>query len=267
LLKALKDFRFYVLHSKIVSYVPSTSMKEILIEPDIDVKRSKWIAKILEFDLEIKPTKLVKEKGLVRLLAESNCKSLGVNFMKINLENQQAEIANKSCHVSPNLAECTWYKDIIHFLQKLQPPDGLEKNKVIALKLKEIKYCLIDHVLYWKDRLGVLLRCLDAQEAQRSIIDFHESLCGDHHFWSTTTYKILRAGYLWPSLFTDVCENIRACDKCQKFSGKQQLKSLPLKHVVVSGPFQQWGLDFIGEIHSTSSGQHRWILTTTNYFT
>jgi transposase InsO family protein len=37
--------------------------------------------------------------------------------------------------------------------------------------------------------------------------------------------------------------------------------------VVASGPFQQWGLDFIGEIHPTSCGQHRSILTTTDYFT
>jgi transposase InsO family protein len=40
-----------------------------------------------------------------------------------------------------------------------------------------------------------------------------------------------------------------------------------LKPVVVSAPFQQWGLDFIGEIHPPSSGQHRWILTATDYFT
>jgi hypothetical protein len=52
-----------------------------------------------------------------------------------------------------------------------------------------------------------------------------------------------------------------------KFFGKQQLKSFPLKHVVVSGPFQQWGLDFIREIHPTSGGQHRWILTSIYYFT
>jgi hypothetical protein len=58
--KALKYFRFYVLHSNITAYVPSTSMKDILIHPDIDGRRSKWISKILEFDLEIKPTKLVK---------------------------------------------------------------------------------------------------------------------------------------------------------------------------------------------------------------
>ena len=35
----------------------------------------------------------------------------------------------------------------------------------------------------------------------------------------------------------------------------------------MNGPFQQWGIDFIGEIHPPSSGQHKWILTATDYFT
>jgi hypothetical protein len=161
LVKSIKVFRVYILHSKIISYVPSASVKEILIHPDIDGKTRKWIAKILEFDLEMKPTKLVKGKGLARLLIESNCKALGVNFMNLNSENQQIDNSVIISHISPNIAECTWYKDIIYFLQKLQLPDGLEKNKMRDLKLKEIKYCLIDHILYWKDSLGVLLRCLD----------------------------------------------------------------------------------------------------------
>jgi hypothetical protein len=37
--------------------------------------------------------------------------------------------------------------------------------------------------------------------------------------------------------------------------------------VVASGPFQQWGLYFIEKIDSSSSDQHRWILTATYYFT
>jgi hypothetical protein len=82
-----------------------------------------------------------------------------------------------------------------------------------------------------KDPLGVILRCLDPQEAQRIMFDFHENLCGGHHFQRTTAYKIIRAGYFWPTLFTDVCAKIRACIKCQKFFGKKQLKSLPLNPV------------------------------------
>jgi hypothetical protein len=40
-----------------------------------------------------------------------------------------------------------------------------------------------------------------------------------------------------------------------------------MKPISVEAPFQQWGLDFIGEIHPPSSGQHKWILTATDYFT
>ena len=65
----------------------------------------------------------------------------------------------------------------------------------------------------------------------------------------------------------DVCTFVRACDQCQIFIGKQQLKSFPLRPIVVNGPFQQWGLDFIGEINPSSSGQHKWILVATDYFT
>jgi hypothetical protein len=49
-----------------------------------------------------------------------------------------------------------------------------------------------------------------------------------------------------------------------EISGKQKLMSLPLKPIVTHGPFQQWGLDFIGEINLSSSGQHRWILIATD---
>jgi hypothetical protein len=69
LVKSLKAFRVYVLHSKVIAYVPSASMKDILIQPIIDGRRGKWLAKILEFDLEIKPTKLVKGQGLAKMLA------------------------------------------------------------------------------------------------------------------------------------------------------------------------------------------------------
>jgi hypothetical protein len=210
---------------------------------------------------------LIKGKGLAKVLDESNCKALGISFINACSKNQQAKLSNKSSQGDLSLVECTWYKDILYFLQELKPPDGMGKSKAGALKLKGYIYCLIDQALYWKDPLGVFLRCLNPQEAQKVMFDFHSGLCGGHHFWKTTTHKILRAGYYWPNLFTDVCREIRSCIKCQKFSGKQQLKSLPLKPIVVSTPFQQWGLDFIGEIHPTSSGQHRWIMTMTDYFT
>jgi hypothetical protein len=144
LVKDLKYFRVYVLHSKIIPYVPSSFVKDILIYPDIDGRRRKWIAKILEFDLEIKPTKLVKGQGLAKLLSESNCKALGVNFINPFSENHQAKVSNKIPQDSLPLEEYAWYKDIIYFLQDLNPPNGMGKNKARDLNLKEVRYFLID---------------------------------------------------------------------------------------------------------------------------
>jgi hypothetical protein len=137
-------------------------------------------------------------------LDESNCKALGVSFINACSENQQAESSKKRNQGGLSLAECTWYKDILYFLQELKPPDGMGKRKARDLKLKAVKYCLIDNVLYWRDPLGVFLRCLNPQETQKVMFDFHSGLCGGNHFWKTTAHKILRDGYYWPTLFTNV---------------------------------------------------------------
>jgi hypothetical protein len=92
LVKDLKYFRIYVFHSKVIAYVPSTFVKDILIKHDIDGRRRKWIAKIIEYDLEIKPTKLVKGQGFAKILVESNCKALGVNFVNTFLENKLSSL-------------------------------------------------------------------------------------------------------------------------------------------------------------------------------
>jgi hypothetical protein len=66
--KALKSFRVYVLHSEIIAYVPSSVVKEIMVQPDSEGKRGRWITKILEYNMVIKPTKLIKGQGLAKLL-------------------------------------------------------------------------------------------------------------------------------------------------------------------------------------------------------
>ena len=43
--------------------------------------RGEWIATILEYDMEIKPTKLIKGQGLAKQMVESNCHALDINFI------------------------------------------------------------------------------------------------------------------------------------------------------------------------------------------
>jgi hypothetical protein len=82
MVKSLKSFRNYVLHSKVIAYVPNSAIKDILVQPVSDGKRDRWLSKIQEFDLEVKLTKLVKGQGLAKLLAESNFWALGINHLQ-----------------------------------------------------------------------------------------------------------------------------------------------------------------------------------------
>jgi len=96
----------------------------------------------------------------------------------------------------------------------------------------------MENLLYWRDPYAIFLRCLDKEQLKEVMQQFYNSMCGGHHYWKTTAHKVLRAGYYWPTLFSDVFSFVKSCDRCQRFEGKQQLKSLPLKPIHAKGPFQ-----------------------------
>ena len=56
----LKEFRVYISHSHTVTFVPSSSLKDILTQLNLEGKRAKWISSLLEYNLEIRPIKLIK---------------------------------------------------------------------------------------------------------------------------------------------------------------------------------------------------------------
>jgi hypothetical protein len=57
------------LHSHFIAFVPNSAVKDILTQPNPEGRRAKWIVVLLEYDIEIKETKLVKGQGLEKLMA------------------------------------------------------------------------------------------------------------------------------------------------------------------------------------------------------
>jgi hypothetical protein len=81
LVKDLKEFKTYILHSHAIAYMPSNYVKDILTQTDSEGRRGKWIAIMLEYELKIKPTKMIKGQWIEKLMVQSNCDVLGINFI------------------------------------------------------------------------------------------------------------------------------------------------------------------------------------------
>jgi hypothetical protein len=122
-------------------------------------------------------------------------------------------------------------------------------------------------VLFHVNYDGVLLRCLEQDDAEKVLRELHDDPTGGNFVGETMTHKILRAGYYWPTLFRDAHAYARKCKTCQVSVGREKRETIPLQSVTISRPFEQWGIDVIGEITPNSSKQHKYILTATDYFT
>jgi hypothetical protein len=166
-----------------------------LVQPNNDGRRGRWLEKIQEFDLEFKPTKLVKGQGLARLLAESNLRSLEINNFESHdslLDIEEIDDQAPIIHIEDKFSSSYWYNDIVTYILTLQCPNEMTPYRARTLKLHAIKHCNIDGKLYWKDPMGFLLCCLIESETEGVIDEFHEGVCGGNHAWRETSYKILR---------------------------------------------------------------------------
>jgi hypothetical protein len=169
LVKDIKYFRVYILHSHTIAYVPNIVVKDILAQDNLEGRRGKWIAVILEYDIEIKPNKLIKGQVLAKLMAESNFHALDIIFLAV--------VDRPKEQATPNIKEAflnsPWYANLIFVLQNLQAPPGLNKTKDRFVKLKALKLCVLESNLYWKYPGAILLNCLLKEEADKVLQDFH----------------------------------------------------------------------------------------------
>eukprot|EP00253_Pinus_taeda_P019285 PITA_19285 len=159
------------------------------------------------------------------------------------------------------------YADLIFYLKNGHAPPNLSYQKKWAIRLKSKNFVIIDDVLSRQNYDSVLLRCLAKPEAQKVLQELHDGPVGGHFGADTTAHKIIHAGYYRPTLFRDTHEYVRKCRSCQVSSGRQRKPAFPLQPVNIDQPFEQWGLDIIGEITPQSSKQHKYIPTAIDYFT
>jgi len=96
--KYLKHFGPYLIKSKTKVIVPYPDVKNILVKKYLGEKRVNWITTLQEYDLEIKPAKIVKGKGLCKLADELTSDEVQEDAMYQDQELLEREV----CYIPVN---------------------------------------------------------------------------------------------------------------------------------------------------------------------
>jgi ribonuclease HI len=170
--------------------------------------------------------------------------------------NVEAEIDNKP-----------WYYDIKRFIQDREYPSRATENEKKYIRRMAFQFFLSGEVLYKQTHDATLLRCVDAEEANRLIQEMHAGLMGAHANGPFLARKIMRAGYYWLTMERDCIRHVQTCHKCQMYQNSKNAPPQYLHTMASPWPFSAWGMDVIGAITLKASNGHEFILVAIDYFT
>jgi transposase InsO family protein len=94
----------------------------------------------------------------------------------------------------------------------------------------------------------------------------HDGPCGGHFVEKRKTYKILKAGYYWLTIFKYAKKYVAGCDDFQRMGKPTIVDEMPLQAQVVIEPFEKWALYFVGPINPMFCRKN-YILVCTDYVT
>ena len=121
-------------------------------------------------------------------------------------------------------------------------------NDKRILRRMAANFLLDGEILYKKKKDQILLRCVDAFEAQCIIAEVHKGICGTHVNGHKMSRRIMRAGYYRLTLEKDYIQFARKCRKCQIYVDKIHVPLNELHVMTITWPFSTWGMDVIGQI-------------------
>jgi len=124
------------------------------------------------------------------------------------------------------IADEDWRKDIIEYLKN--PSQQVSRK----LRYKSLKFVLLDDQLYHGTVDGVLLKCLNQEEAKVLMGEIHEGVCDAHQSAHKIKWMIRRAGYFWPTMLEDCFKYYKGCQECQKFDNIQKSPASAMNPIV-----------------------------------
>ena len=113
----------YLLRYHINIIVPQSVVRSLLINKDSGDWQGKWLTYLQEYDLEIKPSKLVKGQGLCKLVAEA----LELQEDKEGWENEADMLEREVLYILESTN--SWFNYLKYYLTNGRSPSHLDARR------------------------------------------------------------------------------------------------------------------------------------------
>eukprot|EP00253_Pinus_taeda_P031150 PITA_31150 len=181
-----------------------SAIKYLMNKPLTSCRVTRWLLLLQEFNIAIvdKPGKSnVVEDFLSRL--DNLGETTPVND----------DFPNE--HLFAMSTDSPWFADITNYLVTRKTPPHLSTREKQNIIQKSVAYSWIQGDLFYTGPDLIIRRCVREKEVLDILKSAHDEPCGGHFADQQTAYKVLRAGYFWPSLFKDAKQFVKHCDSCQ----------------------------------------------------
>ena len=156
------------------------------------------------------------------------------------------------------------YNGLSYYLRNDKLPEGLSEQVKTSILTRKNDYFVQDGLLFFhQNRREEPLLVIKLQDVRQVLTEGHGGISGGH-FNYETTYKKLRRNFYWPDMSKQINEFVSTCSACQRATKPK--RSNPLRPIEVSKPMELIGIDLVGPLELTTSG-NRYIVVVTEYLT
>lgn len=159
------------------------------------------------------------------------------------------------------------YNHIAEILTTQSMLESLSKIKDYKIRIQSRHFTLISGKLHQQGTNIMLRNYINIGEVPKVLEATHDSHCEGHFVGMLMAHKTLWAGYYWPTMFKDFYEYARKCHSCQQYSRKDLRFSLLLQPYLYLALFENWGIDYVDQMHPISSEQMSCIVVAMKYLT
>ncbi|KAL2226706.1 UNVERIFIED_CONTAM: hypothetical protein Sindi_2029300 [Sesamum indicum] len=162
----------------------------------------------------------------------------GIKDRKITLMIKETSAIAEVIDVNMASEKPSWKDEIVRYLKEgILPADSTAGRR---LKMRALRFTLVNEQLYKRTIEGPLLKCLDPERAEYVMREIHEGSCGNHSGGRSLAQKVIRQGYFWPTLVRDTKELVKRCEACQRFAAQIHTPTTQMEPVKPLSIFSKW---------------------------